>query len=130
MPILYLVCACNIWTVNGVDRGSRLYSTIDNTRISIIPELVMSLSCDCMTILVSSIAVDGGCGRGWTLYPPFSCSGYCLAYSVLRSYGWLNSVSREGSVGFISIFIQDSIKLGIALFMLSEVLFFIAFFWI
>jgi heme/copper-type cytochrome/quinol oxidase subunit 3 len=48
----------------------------------------------------------------------------------LRSYGWLNSVSREGSVGFISIFIQDSIKLGIALFMLSEVLFFIAFFWI
>ena len=54
----------------------------------------------------------------------------CLAYSALRSYGWLNSVSREGSVGFISIFIQDSIKLGIALFMLSEVLFFIAFFWI
>jgi len=54
----------------------------------------------------------------------------CLAYSALRSYGWLNSVSREGSVGFISIFIQDSISLGMALFMLSEVLFFIAFFWI
>ena len=54
----------------------------------------------------------------------------CLSYSALRSYGWLNSVSREGSVGFISSFIQDSIKLGIALFMLSEVLFFIAFFWI
>ena len=54
----------------------------------------------------------------------------CLAYSVLSSIGWLNAVSREGSVGLISIFIQDSIKLGIALFMLSEVLFFIAFFWI
>jgi heme/copper-type cytochrome/quinol oxidase subunit 3 len=54
----------------------------------------------------------------------------CLAYSALNAYGWLNSVSREGSVGFISIFIQDSIKLGMALFMLSEVLFFIAFFWI
>ena len=54
----------------------------------------------------------------------------CLAYSTCSSIGWLNSVSREGSVGFISLFIQDSIKLGIALFMLSEVLFFIAFFWI
>ena len=42
----------------------------------------------------------------------------------------MNSVSREGSVGFISSFIQDSILRGIALFMLSEVLFFIAFFWI
>lgn len=54
----------------------------------------------------------------------------CIAWSILRSYGWWKSLSREGGVGLIVVVVQDSIKLGIALFMLSEVLFFIAFFWI
>ena len=54
----------------------------------------------------------------------------CIAWSILRTYGWWKSLSREGGVGLIVVVVQDSIKLGIALFMLSEVLFFIAFFWI
>lgn len=51
-------------------------------------------------------------------------------YVLLALYGWWRDLSREGGVGSIPRFIQDNIKLGIALFMLSEVLFFIAFFWI
>ena len=55
---------------------------------------------------------------------------WTVFYCSLRCYGWWKSLSREGSVGLIPAIIQDSIRLGIALFMLSEVLFFIAFFWI
>ena len=54
----------------------------------------------------------------------------CILFTSLRCYGWFRDISREGVVGLTVTFIQDSIKLGIALFMLSEVTFFIAFFWI
>ena len=45
-------------------------------------------------------------------------------------YGWWRDLSREGGVGLIPTSIQDSLIGGIALFILSEVLFFTAFFWV
>ena len=51
-------------------------------------------------------------------------------YSILRSYGWWRDLSREGVVGLVALVVQDSIKLGIALFMLSEVLIFMAIIWL
>nr|QFQ33836.1 cytochrome c oxidase subunit III [Amblyomma geoemydae] len=49
---------------------------------------------------------------------------------ILSSYQWWRDVSREASFqGFHTFFVLKGLKLGMLLFILSEIFFFISFFW-
>jgi heme/copper-type cytochrome/quinol oxidase subunit 3 len=55
---------------------------------------------------------------------------FFLIFLILNLYNWFKRLSRETSyLGSINYFILNSIKVGFILFLASEVIFFIRFFW-
>nr|YP_010363725.1 cytochrome c oxidase subunit III [Menacanthus cornutus]UNZ12992.1 cytochrome c oxidase subunit III [Menacanthus cornutus] len=56
--------------------------------------------------------------------------GISLLFTMLVMFGWMRDVIYEGYLeGYHSKKVQDGLKLGIVLFITSEVFFFISFFW-
>ena len=56
------------------------------------------------------------------------CCGFVILF--LSLFGWWRDVIREGTfVGKHTLKVQNGLKLGFILFVLSEVMFFLSFFW-
>ena len=65
----------------------------------------------------------------WFKYSVFTSAGLSFFVTILLMFTWWRDVSREASRGDYNNVIVDGLKLGMILFILSEVCFFASFFW-
>jgi len=61
--------------------------------------------------------------------PRFLLIGMRLGCILLRTFRWWRDLIREGDIGFHTRFVIKRFRDGVALFILSEVMFFFSFFW-
>lgn len=55
---------------------------------------------------------------------------FCLSLLIFIIYIWIKDIGRESYyIGSINLFIQMRIKLGFVIFIFSEIIFFVSFFW-
>nr|WIM51565.1 cytochrome c oxidase subunit 3 [Franciscoloa roseicapillae] len=74
-------------------------------------------------MVITSILYSMNFGLNYNLY-------LSLIFTVLSFYGWLRDVVSEGFLeGNHTLLVQKGLKMGMILFIVSEVLFFLSFFW-